>query len=78
MNSESKNPKVYDMVKIDQQLFNQIYDLKYYCSSRKNCHECLVRTECHKIAQDNNGNDISCIRIGKLKDGTLIMFSESR
>ena len=74
MSDEPKRIRVLDIKEIDEDMFWALYELKTYCENRKNCHDCKIRKECYEIASKNNDNDISCIQIGRLKDGRFVMF----
>lgn len=58
--------KTQNMYEIDQKLFEELYTLKSYCETQKNCHDCKIKDNCHILSKAWNGNDISSLNIGRV------------
>lgn len=61
-----------NMYPISKEMYEQLYHLKSYCEQRTNCSNCKIKAECKHIGDLLNGNDISCIDIGKVGDKYVI------
>lgn len=71
--------KTVNMYEISETFFNDIFQLKSYCEQQKNCYNCKIKQECKQLGVCFNGNDISCLNIGKVgkgKDLKYVIFAE--
>lgn len=66
----------YKMYAINSELYEKIFQLKSYCERRTNCKECKIKAECKRIGALLNGNDISCIDIGKVDEEYVIFWKD--
>ena len=66
----SKTIEAKALIEVTKEMFENMYTLKTYCDSQKNCHDCKIREECKSVCDKTLGNDISCIDICRVEDPT--------
>lgn len=66
----SKEITAKDILVVSEEVFNSAMQIKEYCNSQRNCHDCKVKKECKRLTKTLNGCDISSLQVGRIQTET--------
>ena len=56
------------LMEIDKDTFEAMFNIKTFCETQRNCHNCTIKKECKEICDKTMGNDVSSIDICRVED----------